>query len=239
MTLVRPRRRDLIAAGAGIAGIGLAGPRVWAQPRAAGPGVVRVNFHTPQGDILVELSGDKAPISVANVLRYVDSRRYDGAQFYRAMKASWDPTIGLVQGGVRDSAKLFPPVAHEPTTKTGLHHKSGALSLARRQQGTARSDFFICVGDADAYDANPTAEGDNAGFAVFGHVVDGMDVARKLLAWPTSATEGGAEMAHQMLKPPVPILTARRVAMPPPAAPPASAAPASPPAGPAKPSGAP
>jgi peptidyl-prolyl cis-trans isomerase A (cyclophilin A) len=213
MPLTAPRRRDLLAAGGA-----LAATRAWAQPKPAGPGVVRVTFQTGQGPILVELAGDKAPISVANVLHYVDAHRYDGGQFYRAVAAPNDETVGLVQGGIRDAAKLFKPVAHEPTSKTGLKHVSGTLSLARRAQGTAQSDFFICVGDAPYLDADPTQPGDNAGFAAFGHVVDGMDVVRKLLAWPKSPTEGAPEMAHQMLKPPVPILTARRAAMPAPAA---------------------
>ncbi|MEO8926638.1 MAG: peptidylprolyl isomerase, partial [Caulobacteraceae bacterium] len=57
----------------------------------------------------------------------------------------------------------------------------------------------------------PKATGDNLGFAAFGHVVDGMDVARKILALPTSPTAGGPDMAGQMLDPPVPIVSARRV----------------------------
>ena len=81
---------------------------------------------------------------------------------------------------------------------------------ARREQGTARSDFFVCIGDASYLDANLAAPGDGAGFAAFGHVVEGMDVVRKILALPTSPTEGAPEMAGQVLSPPVPIISARR-----------------------------
>jgi len=84
------------------------------------------------------------------------------------------------------------------------------VSLARRAQGTATSDFFICVGDSSYLDADPKAPGDNAGFAAFGQVVEGMDVVKTILTLPTSPTAGSPEMKGEMLKPPVPILTMRR-----------------------------
>ncbi|HWA60069.1 MAG TPA: peptidylprolyl isomerase [Caulobacteraceae bacterium] len=212
----RPARRHVLA-GAGA----LAATRVWADP--ASPGVVRVTLQTGQGPIVLELAGDRAPISVANFLRYVDTHRYDGSSFYRAVKAPGAPQFGLVQAGIRDGAKLLPPIAHESTLKTGILHKDGTISLARREQGTARSDFFVCVGDASYLDADPKAPGDNAGFAAFGHVVEGMDVVRKILALPVSPTAGAPEMAGQMLEPAVPIVTARRSPMPAPAAAPPAA----------------
>jgi peptidyl-prolyl cis-trans isomerase A (cyclophilin A) len=66
------------------------------------------------------------------------------------------------------------------------------------------------VGDQPYLDADPTQADDNLGFAAFGHVVDGMDVARAILAAPTSPTEGEGVMKGQMLSPVVPIVTARR-----------------------------
>ncbi|MGI9168563.1 MAG: peptidylprolyl isomerase, partial [Caulobacteraceae bacterium] len=89
-------------------------------------------------------------------------------------------------------------------------NRKGILPLPRRAPGTATSDFFICVGDAPYLDADPKASGDNLGFAAFGHVVDGMDVVRAILALPTSPTAGDPDMAGQMLNPPVPIVGARR-----------------------------
>lgn len=198
------KRRDFLAAG----GVLAAWP-AFTQPSA---GMVRVNFQTGAGLIVLELFADKAPITAANFLRYVDARLYDGATLYRALRKPGAPPTGLVQGGARvDPADPIAPISHEATTQTGLSHKDGTLSLARRAPGTATSDFFICVGDAPYLDADPKAPGDNLGFAAFGHVTGGMEVVRAILSLPTSPTAGGPEMAGQMLDPPVPIVSARRV----------------------------
>lgn len=173
---------------------------------------MRVNLVTGQGTIVVDLATDKAPITCANFLRYVDGRLYDGETIYRAMRLGSSPPAGLIQGGVRsDPAKTLAPIAHESTAVTGLSHRDGVISLARRDPGTATSDFFICIGDIPSLDADPHAAGDNQGFAAFGHVREGMDVVRRILALPTApGSIGGAEMSGQMLDPPVPILSARR-----------------------------
>ncbi len=177
----------------------------------ADPAAVRVALTTGLGRIILELAADKAPITVANFLHYVDGKRLDGAAFYRAVHAGSGSTTGLVQGGLRnDPTKVFPPVAHESTTATGLHHVDGTISMARYAPGSAASEFFICVGDQLYLDADPTQPGDNLGFAAFGRVADGMDVARAILAAPTSPTEGEGVMKGQMLSPVVPIITARR-----------------------------
>jgi len=113
---------------------------------------------------------------------------------------------------MRDPRKLFPPIPHEPTSQTGLSHVDGAVSLARTAPGTATADFFIIVGDRmTGLDAGPNSGGDQLGFAVFGHVVSGMDVVRAILAAPASPTEGEGVMRGQMLDPRVTIITARRV----------------------------
>ena len=190
---------------------GLAG--VLARPGAtcAQAAPVRVALETAQGRIVIELALDKAPVTAANFLRYVDQKRYDGASFYRASKAPGAPQAGMVQGGLNsDPAKKLKPIAHESTAKTGLTHKDGAVSLARRAQGTATSEFFICLGDQSYLDADPAAPGDNAGFAVFGQVVEGMETVRAILALPTSRTGGGPGMEGEMLARPVQIVQARR-----------------------------
>jgi peptidyl-prolyl cis-trans isomerase A (cyclophilin A) len=194
-------RRRLLAAAALLA----AGP-AWAQATRT-----RVRLETEKGVILVELADDKAPITVANFLHYVDSRHMDGAQFYRAARAPGAPTIGLIEAGVRDARKVFPPIAHESTQTTGLRHLDGTLSMGRFAPGTATSDFSICCGDAPYLDAHPEAPGDNLGYAAFGQVVDGMDVARLILALPTAGDAQNPDMQGQMLAPPVAILSARRV----------------------------
>jgi peptidyl-prolyl cis-trans isomerase A (cyclophilin A) len=180
-----------------------------AAAQTAAPATVRVLLHTSAGDIEVALETERAPITAGNFLRYVDTHRLDGAEFYRAMHTGAD--AGLVQGGVRDPRKLFPPIAHEPTSKTGLSHVDGALSVPRFAVGTAQGDFTIMVGDQHYLDAGPGSAGDGLGYAVFGHVVEGMDVVRRILAAPTSPTEGEGVMRGQMLAPRVTIITARRV----------------------------
>ncbi|MHA6721731.1 peptidylprolyl isomerase [Sphingomonas sp. RS2018] len=174
-------------------------------PAAPPPATVTVRLTTTRGPITIALEKDRAPITTANFLRYVDARRFDGISFYRAMNVSWGG--GLIQAGVRDPAMLFPPIAHEPTSRTGLSHTDGAVSIARNAPGTARADFTIMVGDMTGLDAR----GDNPGFAAFGRVTEGMDVVKAILAAPTSPTQGEGVMKGQMLEPQVKILTARRV----------------------------
>ena len=194
-------RRHLLAAAAALA----AGP-AWAQPART-----RVRLQTDKGVIVVELADDKAPISVANFLRYVDTGRMVGAVFYRASRAPGAPTVGLIEAGVKDPRKLFPPIAHESTLDTGLRHLDGTLSMARFAPGTAVSDFSICCGDAPYLDAHPEMTGDNLGYAAFGQVIEGMDVARAILAMPTTGVAQNPAMQGQIIDPPVSILSAQRV----------------------------
>lgn len=187
-----------------------------------------VRLATTAGDIILALEIERAPVSAGNFLRYVDQRRLDGTTFYRAMDLGRG--YGLVQGGTRNSpARILRPVPHEPTTRTGLSHVDGAISLARGAPGTATADFFITIGDLPAYDAHPDRPGDSAGFAVFGRVVAGMDVVRQILTAPTNPNQGVGVMRGQMLARPIVITTARRV--PPPAPVTVPATPAAPPAG--------
>lgn len=193
----------------------LAGPVLAQDTSALAPpaeGIVRVSLQTSLGTIVLDLEQARAPITVANYLRYVDQGRFDGASFYRASKVPNDDTQGLIQGGVQnDPKRVLRPIPHEPTSRTGLTHTNGAISMGRNAPGTATSDFFIILGDATYLDADPTQPGDNLGFAAFGHVVQGMDVAARILAAPTSPTAGVGVMKGEMLARPVTILRARRV----------------------------
>ena len=192
----------------------LAGPALAQTSPAAAPALPRVALETDKGRIVIELETVRAPITAGNFLRYVDARRLDGMEFYRAMPGN-APGTGLIQGGVRDANKLFPPIAHEPTSQTGLSHLDGALSAPRFAPGTAQSDFTIMVGPQTYLDAGPgSGSGDPFGFAVFGRVIEGMDVVRAILNAPTSPTEGQGAMRGQMITPRVRILTARRVPVP-------------------------
>ena len=174
------------------------------------PALPRVALETDAGRIVVELDTVRASVTAGNFLRYVDDRRLDGTEFYRAMRTG--EGVGLIQGGVRDPRRHFPPIAHEPTSETGLSHVDGALSAPRFAVGSARADFTIMVGPQTYLDAGPnSASGDGLGYAVFGRVVEGMDVARRILAAPTSPTEGEGALRGQMLSPRIRILTARRL----------------------------
>ncbi len=202
------RRRDVI--GAGLALGTMAALPVRAQTP---PALVRIRMTTGKGDILLDLDAAHAPLTVKNFLRYVDMKKLDKNAFYRAMPNGKGPggvDRGLIQGG--DSRRALAPIAHEPTSQTGLTHTEGTISLVRgAQAGSGRGDFFICVGDMRFLDAGGGGTGDNLGFAAFGHVVEGMDVVRAIFASPVSATEGEGSMKGQMLSPRVPILTTRRV----------------------------
>ena len=186
-------------------------PALPAGPPPQRAGTVRVTLTTSEGPILLELDKDKAPITVANFLHYVDTKRYDGKTFYRVVPVPGLTDQGLVQGGMKfDPRQMFPPIAHEPTTKTGLSHVSGTISMGRNAPGSATSEFFIIVGDMNYMNANPSEPGDNQGYAAFGHVVSGMDAVKKILASPVSATEGPPGMKGQFLLKPAKIVTARR-----------------------------
>lgn len=172
---------------------------------------VRVAITTSEGPIVLALEKERAPITTANFLRYVDQKRLDGTVFYRAMKLSEDGSYGLIQGGTQGNPKkVLPKIAHEPTTKTGLSHTDGAISMARGAPGSADGDFFITIGALDSLNADPSKPGDNLGFAVFGRVVEGMETVRKIMNAPTSPTLGEGVMKGQMIASPVRILTARR-----------------------------
>jgi peptidyl-prolyl cis-trans isomerase A (cyclophilin A) len=189
-------------------------PAQTAKPPAkpAGPATVTVNMLTSDGPILIQLETKRAPITSANFLRYVDRKYLDGTTFYRAARAKGSPKTGFIQGGINgDATRWMPPIPHEPTTTTGLHHGDGTISMARTDPGTAAGEFFMIVGAAPYMDANPRAKGDKAGYAAFGHVVKGMDVVRRILASPTYPKGGPAEMKGQMIKAPVRIISVRRV----------------------------
>ena len=172
----------------------------------ATPAPVRVMLDTSAGVIVIELD-PRAPITVANFLRYVDEDRLDGTSFYRAMNLG--AVGGLIQGGASGASdRVLPGVVHEPTNQTGLRHVDGVISMARFEPGTATGDFFIIVGDnLGSLDASAS----DPGFAAFGRVVEGMDVVRAILTSPRSPTAGEGVMVGQMLEPKIEIRDARRV----------------------------
>lgn len=173
-----------------------------------------VVLETTLGDITLALEVERAPITAANFLRYVDEHRLVGTVFYRAMRLDWgDQPNGLVQGGTQmHPDRILPPIAHEPTNVTGIRHKAGTISMARYEPGTATGDFSIMISDQPGFDARPDSSdpGQHDGFAAFGHVVSGMEVARAIFDAPTDPEKGDGWMKGQMLAEPVRIVTARR-----------------------------
>lgn len=152
------------------------------QKKFAGP---HVEIVTAYGDVEVELYPDKAPVTAAAFLSYVDSGYYKNTSFYRLLGNDNVPAefnSGLIQGGLFTNNPTLlnrvPGIAHEPTGKTRLTHTSGTISLARTTPGTASTEFFICIGDQTQFDANQAA--DSLGFAAFGKVIKGMDVIRRI-----------------------------------------------------------
>lgn len=194
-----------------------AAPRPAAKPPAAAPlgDVVKVAMVTALGTIELELDHKHAPITVENFVRYVDTRRFDGMNFYRVMRLPWGtPPNGIIQTGLSgDPRKVFKPIAHEPTSVTGILHKAGTLSMARNAPGTATSDFSILLSDLEGFDADPKSTNPElqAGYAAFGRVSAGMDVVRKIYDAPLSPTKGMGILKGQMLEPPIKVLTVRRV----------------------------
>ncbi len=173
-----------------------------------------VSLATTQGPIIIALETAKAPLTTANFLRYVTQKRLDGTSFYRALRFPGENAVGLIQGGIHGSSKLIlPPVAHESTAKTGLTHDDMAISMARTTPGTAAGDFFIIVGNLPSLDAKTEGAGekgdDRAGYAVFGHVIGGQDIVRRIIEAPTSPTAGEGAMKGQILLKPVTIISAK------------------------------
>ena len=207
---MRPAMKHRLLAAALLAALAARALAQAPAPTAQAPQaeLVPVAIDTSLGRIVIALDQAHAPITTANFLHYVDTHRLDGETFYRAMHMG---DGGLIQGGVRsDVRKLYPPIPHEPSSKTGLKNIAGAVSMARLAPGTAQADFFILLSDTPGFDAGAPG-GDPDGFAVFGHLTEGMDVVRKIFASPVSATKGEGVMQGQILDPPVKIVKAERV----------------------------
>ncbi|PLX10999.1 MAG: peptidylprolyl isomerase [Marinilabiliales bacterium] len=141
---------------------------------------------TDYGNIVIELYAKKAPVTVANFLRYIDEKRMQDATFYRTVTMKNQPEndikIEVIQGGLYEDEHpdMLAPITHETTEFTGIMHKDGVISMARNGPGTATSEFFICIGDQPALDYGGMRNPDGQGFAAFGKVIEGMDVVKKI-----------------------------------------------------------
>ena len=143
----------------------------------------KVLLETSLGNITLELEDKKAPLTVANFLRYVDEKHYNGTIFHRVISGF------MIQGGGMDF-DLFEMPTHEPVKNeaaNGLSNKAGTIAMARTSVvDSATAQFFINTVDNDFLDhKNNTPAG--FGYCVFGHVIDGMDVVRKIEAVDTAS----------------------------------------------------
>jgi peptidyl-prolyl cis-trans isomerase A (cyclophilin A) len=172
------------------------------------PDTVRVRLDTEDGPIVLALDAKQAPLTTANFVQYVDGKRLDGTTFYRAAPTKGAPGKGFIQGGIRhDYTRMLPPVDLEPTSKTGLKHVAGTISMAHGEGAGSLGDFFILAEAIPSFDAHP---GD-PGYAAFGRVVEGMDIVRRILAAKTIPNAGSGAMRGQMIAKPVQIVSATRV----------------------------
>jgi peptidyl-prolyl cis-trans isomerase A (cyclophilin A) len=183
-------------------------------------GQTKIAIETGAGVIEAVLDDQKAPITVANFLKYVDAGQYAGAEFFRSVRTTPDNQpkmsvkIDVIQADVSREfrRKAFDPIPLERNRDTGLKHVDGALSMPRSAPDSATSGFSICIGDQPEMDFGGHRNPDGQGFAVFGRVTSGMDIVRKIHASPTgpSAAKEGASAGDQRLTPPIKILSIRR-----------------------------
>jgi cyclophilin family peptidyl-prolyl cis-trans isomerase len=140
----------------------------------------RVRIETTKGDIVVELNPEKAPITCKNFLQYVDENFYDGTIFHRVIKDF------MIQGGGMNAQMRQKPTrpAIINEAKNGLKNERGAITMARTPDpDSATSQFFINQADNDFLNYGVRDEG----YAVFGKVVEGMDVVDKIANVKTKA----------------------------------------------------
>jgi len=159
------------------------------KPTAATAKAQKVRMKTTAGDIVIELNAEKAPITVENFLGYVKNKHYDGTVFHRVMGTF------MIQGGgfSLNDGKL----AEKPAGKgiknegqNGLKNERGTIAMARTPVlDSATTQFFINVADNTQSLDYPA----NGGYAVFGKVVDGMEVVDKIKAMETTSAPGSFE----------------------------------------------
>ncbi len=148
-----------------------------------------IEIQTPKGNITIELYIDKAPVTAGNFLNLVKDHVLDGGSFYRTVRGMNDKNpvpIAVLQGGAagRDSIPDIKPITHETTEMTGIKHLDGVVSMARTTPGSAKTEFFICIGNQPELDFEGRRNPDGQGFAAFGKVIKGMDLVQQIWMGP-------------------------------------------------------
>lgn len=173
-----------------------------------------VILETNLGAIEIEVYPEKAPLSAGDFLNYVDRKYYHGQGFYRVVRADNDPRqmgMSLIQGGRLNIESVGAPIAHETTKMTGLRNKAGSVAIAREEPGTGSAAFFfINIANNNFLDEGGERNPDGQGYAVFGQVVSGMDVVKKIQARDVAQESDDERTQGQFLKEPVIISKAFR-----------------------------
>lgn len=144
----------------------------------------QVTLHTNKGDISLELYPADAPISVTNFLRYANDGFYDGTVFHRVISHFMIQGGGMTIVEDEDGTRLVPKPTHESIVNeadNGLKNERGTVAMARTNDvNSATSQFYINVEINGSLDHKGTDNSRNWGYAVFGRVVDGMDVVDEI-----------------------------------------------------------
>ena len=189
-------------------------------PEPAPVSLPQAVIETDLGTIRIELRTDVAPISANSFIAHAEAGHFDQGSFYRTVRDDNEregvEPMNLIQGGAGwDLADTFEGIAHETTLETGLSHIVGAVSLGRYEPGTANSEFFIMIEDYPGLDAGPdTRNPDGQGYAVFGQVIEGMDVVDAIWRVPTGVEDGPEGFEAQWIVDPVIIETVQIIANP-------------------------
>ncbi|MHC4707046.1 MAG: peptidylprolyl isomerase [Planctomycetota bacterium] len=157
------------------------GPQTSEEPNQMEAGPKGVKLETSMGDIVIELDEEAAPITVQNFLRYVGERFYDGTIFHRIRRSN----PAMIQGG-GFTVEMKRKGTHEPIineARNGLKNERGTIAMARTTlPDSATSQFYINHQDNGHLDY---VKGRSYGYAVFGRVVEGMDVVDAIAAVKT------------------------------------------------------
>lgn len=164
-----------------------------------------IQIKTAFGEIDIELFEQQAPKTCAAILKNIELGIYERCSFYRVLNQDNQPSNAtkseLIQGGIwktaPQKANNLDFIPHESTQQTGLKHMNGTVSLARREPGTAKTEFFICMSEQPGLDHGGENMPDGEGYAAFGKVIKGMAVVKKI------ATQNESD---EYFDPPVPII---------------------------------
>ena len=159
-----------------------------------------ITMESEMGLIKIRLFSENAPVTVRNFLKYINEKRYKDFHFYRTVnlnnQSNKEIKIEVIQGGLgfKNHPMRLKPIVHESTNITGLRHLIGSISMARIEPGSASSEVFICISDQPELDYGGKRNPDGQGFAVFGRVIEGLDIIKRI---------HNQENENQLLKKPI------------------------------------